>query len=219
MKHLKVVAVGDVGVGKTSLLLSHLYRNFPESYHATSYDHYRTEVPVDGTNMMLHCWDTGGADHYDRVRPVTLHGAECLLLCFAVNNADSLSNIRTKWAVLIAHFCPDVPVLLVGCKADIREKRKEKEKEKGSEKKDVKIKVSERKEKKSKAAGGTGGAKRTIVATEDAMRLCGEMRYAQYRECSAKTQNGLKDIFDHAIRLALQTKANRSCFSQAVCRP
>ena len=55
------------------------------------------------------------------------------LVCFSVNSTDSLENVKTKWIPEVAHYCPGVPIILVGTKADLREDPEELEslKEKG----------------------------------------------------------------------------------------
>lgn len=58
-------------------------------------------------------------EDYDRLRPLSYPGTDICLVCFAVNSQTSFENVRNKWWPEIRHFCPDVPVLLVGCKAGL----------------------------------------------------------------------------------------------------
>ena len=41
-------------------------------------------------------------------------------MCFSIDMPDSLDNIAEKWSPEVRHFCPNVPVILVGNKKDLR---------------------------------------------------------------------------------------------------
>ena len=46
--------------------------------------------------------------------------AECVLICFAVNDKNSFYNVADKWIPEVKHFC-ESPILLVGLKSDLRQ--------------------------------------------------------------------------------------------------
>ena len=46
--------------------------------------------------------------------------SDVVLLCFSVANPVSLRNCRVMWYPEIRKFCPNTPILLVGCKNDLR---------------------------------------------------------------------------------------------------
>ena len=37
-------------------------------------------------------------------------------MCFSIDSPDSLDNIPEKWTPEVKHFCPNVPIILVGNK-------------------------------------------------------------------------------------------------------
>ena len=41
-------------------------------------------------------------------------------MCFSIDSPDSLENIPEKWTPEVRHFCPNVPIILVGNKKDLR---------------------------------------------------------------------------------------------------
>lgn len=41
-------------------------------------------------------------------------------MCFSIDSPDSLDNIPEKWTPEVRHFCPNVPIILVGNKKDLR---------------------------------------------------------------------------------------------------
>lgn len=93
---------------------------------------------VDGVNVSLRLWDTFGDHDKDRrfaygrwvlffhwVTTV-IHTyflsrrSDVVLLCFSIASPISLRNCKMMWYPEIRRFCPDVPVVLVGCKNDLR---------------------------------------------------------------------------------------------------
>ncbi|NWU57181.1 RHOF protein, partial [Dromas ardeola] len=61
-----------------------------------------------------------GQEDYDRLRPLSYSDANVVLICFDVTSPNSYDNVLTKWYPEVNHFCKRVPVLLVGCKIDLR---------------------------------------------------------------------------------------------------
>ena len=107
----------------------------------TVFQNYVADIDVDGKNVALALWDTepGRMEYADRLRPLSYPGSHVILICFAIDSPDSLDNIKEKvrtygvlgsmglsanivmqWIFEVAHFCPGVPMLLVGCKQDLR---------------------------------------------------------------------------------------------------
>ena len=82
--------------------------------------------------------------------------------------------MKTKWVPEIRHYCPEVPILLVGTKMDLRSN------------KDTVKKLEEK-----------GLAP---VRTEQGNTVAKEVGAIEYLECSAMEQESLKNVFDQAIR-------------------
>ena len=99
--------------------------------------------------MELALWDTAGQEDYDRLRPLSYPDSHVILICFAVDSPDSLDNVQEKvsrahhaillaiilgiylltsspsqWISEVLHFCPGLPIILVGCKMDLRRDQK-----------------------------------------------------------------------------------------------
>ena len=64
----------------------------------------------------LALWDTAGQEDYDRLRPLSYPDTDVILMCFSIDSPDSLENIPEKWSPEVRHFCPNVPIILVGNK-------------------------------------------------------------------------------------------------------
>ncbi|KAF5897948.1 rho-related GTP-binding protein RhoF, partial [Clarias magur] len=119
-QQLKIVIVGDGGCGKTSLLMVYAKGDFPETYAPSVFEKYMTTVKHGGKEIQLNLYDTAGQDDYDRLRPLSYQDANLILVCYDVTNPTSYENVLIKWYPEVNHFCRDVPVILIGCKTDLR---------------------------------------------------------------------------------------------------
>ena len=120
MGNTQCVVVGDGAVGKTCLLISYTTNDFPKDYVPTVFDNYNATVMVEGQQINLGLWDTAGQEDYDRLRPLSYPQTNVFLVCFSVISKDSYVNVTEKWVPEISHHAPNVPMLLIGTKSDLR---------------------------------------------------------------------------------------------------
>ncbi|KAG6861691.1 hypothetical protein C0995_013260 [Termitomyces sp. Mi166 len=90
-------------------------------YEPTVFDNYVAEIRLDEKPVQLALWDTAGQEEYERLRPMSYSKSHVILIAFALDTPDSLENVTTKWIEEVRSICgPSIPVILVGCKADLR---------------------------------------------------------------------------------------------------
>ncbi|KAB8606248.1 hypothetical protein FH972_025878 [Carpinus fangiana] len=152
-------------------------------YVPTVFENYVADVEVDGKHVELALWDTAGQEDYDRLRPLSYPDSHVILICFAVDSPDSLDNVQEKWISEVLHFCPHLPIILVGCKSDLRYDHKTIEELSKTSQKPV-----------------------TPEQAEDVRKKIGAYKYL---ECSAKTNEGVREVFENATRAALLTKKEK----------
>ncbi|KAI8349226.1 small GTPase superfamily [Choanephora cucurbitarum] len=116
----KIVVVGDGACGKTSLLNVYIKACFPEIYEPTVFENYVQIVNVNERDVYLSLWDTAGQEEFDRIRSLSYEGAHVVLICYSVENRDSLENIPNRWIEEIQESAPDAKVILVALKCDLR---------------------------------------------------------------------------------------------------
>ncbi|XP_078278964.1 ras-like GTP-binding protein RHO [Rhinoraja longicauda] len=182
----KLVVVGDGGCGKTSLLIVLSRDEFPEGYVPTIFDTYVADVVVDGRPVELALWDTAGQEDYDRLRPLSYPDTHVLLLCFSVDSPDSLWNIPDRWMPEVRHFCPGVPVVLVGNKKDLRHDER------------TRLELAAR-------------GKKEPVRWEDGRAMAEKIGAHAYLECSAKNKDGVWEVFQTATRATMHSSKEPGC--------
>ncbi|XP_027365804.1 ras-related protein Rab7 isoform X1 [Abrus precatorius] len=93
---LKVIVLGDSGVGKTSLMNQYVYRKFSQQYKATiGADFVTKEIQVDDKLVTLQIWDTAGQERFHSLGAAFYRGADCCVLVYDVNihkTFDTLNN-------------------------------------------------------------------------------------------------------------------------------
>jgi Ras homolog gene family, member A len=111
-----------------------------QDYVPRVFEGYVADIDVDGKNVALAFWDT---EFSDRLRPLSYANSHVILICFAIDFPDSFDNVKERvrtygvlgsmgfstnivvqWIPEVAHFCPRLPILLVGCKQDLRSSSK-----------------------------------------------------------------------------------------------
>lgn len=121
MRSGKVVLVGDGACGKTCLLEVFKNNKFPEEYVPTIVDNFIKVVELgDGKSVSLALWDTAGQDDYDTIRPLSYRGTDLVLICYTIENKNSLEKLESKWLNEIKNYCPNVKFFLVALKKDLR---------------------------------------------------------------------------------------------------
>ncbi|XP_073840765.1 ras-related protein ced-10-like [Musca autumnalis] len=117
MLPIKCVALGDGCAGKTSLLRTYVDQFYLEEYPTTIYEEYTTVFRLpSGDEVTLVLCDTGDL----HVKPSHYTNADIFLLCYAIDEPCAFENIRERWLPEVRHYCPDVPIVLVGTKIDLR---------------------------------------------------------------------------------------------------
>ena len=121
---LKVIIIGDAGVGKTSLIYRLVINKFdPARMSALGFDYLTKRIAIQEQIYQLMLWDTAGSER----TAVPLHriyyrNPSCIVLVFSVDNRDSFFNLDKWYKECVQYSLVDienVPFVLLGNKTDL----------------------------------------------------------------------------------------------------
>merc|ERR1719473_1870579 len=93
---LKVIILGDSGVGKTSLMNQYVNKKFSNQYKATiGADFLTKEVLLDEKLVTMQIWDTAGQERFQSLGVAFYRGADACVLVYDITNARSFSQLQT----------------------------------------------------------------------------------------------------------------------------
>ncbi|KAL0391543.1 UNVERIFIED_CONTAM: Ras-related protein Rab7 [Sesamum latifolium] len=121
---LKIILLGDSGVGKTSLMNQYLHKKFRPQYKATiGADFVTKELQIDDKLVTLQIWDTAGQERFQSLGVAFYRGADCCILVYDVNvlkSFETLQNWHEEFLKQVDPANPETfPFVLIGNKVDI----------------------------------------------------------------------------------------------------
>ncbi|ODN73069.1 hypothetical protein L202_08464 [Cryptococcus amylolentus CBS 6039] len=182
---IKCVIVGDGATGKTSLLIAYTSPSstFPANmeYVPTVFDNYSAEMSVDlglgqggRREVNLGLWDTAGQEDYDRLRPLSYPQTDIFLVCYSCVSPASFENIKSKWLPELHHHAPQTPFLLLSLKSDLSSHPP--------------------------TLSTLASRNQAPITPAQGQALAKEVGALGFREVSAKTGWGVREVFDLAVR-------------------
>lgn len=139
-RNVRILLIGDSGVGKTSLILSLVSEEFPESVPPKAEE---ITIPADVTPeqvrfvFFIYCFlliiiiikvptnivDYSAVEQNEEQLNEQIKRASVICVVYSVDDEDSLGRVSSYWMPLIRQIHPDVhcPVVLVGNKIDLVE--------------------------------------------------------------------------------------------------
>ncbi|CAM8910429.1 hypothetical protein QQ045_033137 [Rhodiola kirilowii] len=122
---IKLLLIGDSGVGKSCLLLRFSDDSFTTSFITTiGIDFKIRTVELDGKRIKLQIWDTAGQERFRTITTAYYRGAMGILLVYDVTDESSFNNIKNWIRNIEQHASDNVNKILVGNKADMDESKR-----------------------------------------------------------------------------------------------
>ncbi|CUM66142.1 uncharacterized protein PRCAT00003799001 [Priceomyces carsonii] len=130
ISNLKVVILGDLGVGKTCLRSQFVHHIFTNAYKSTIGGDYLTSTvrvtqrdnasgATEDTTVNLQVWDTAGQERFNSISQTFYRGTDVVILVYDVTNFESVLSLRDWFHRFLEHCHVEQPgVMIVGNKTD-----------------------------------------------------------------------------------------------------
>ncbi|WOK98849.1 ras-related protein RHN1-like [Canna indica] len=120
----KLVLLGDMGTGKSSLVLRFVKGQFLEFQESTiGAAFFSQTLAVSDATVKLEIWDTAGQERYHSLAPMYYRGAAAAIIVYDISRMESFERAK-KWVQeLQKQGNPDMVTALAGNKCDLEDKR------------------------------------------------------------------------------------------------
>jgi small GTP-binding protein len=122
---VKVIVLGDSGVGKSAIVQRYTSNKFDDFYDTTiGIDFASRNVILDNIKAKIQIWDTAGQERFRSLTKSYMRGTRCAILIFDVCDRQTFLNIES-WIGDLNETCDQYNVikLLIGNKIDLKEDR------------------------------------------------------------------------------------------------
>lgn len=117
-KPLKILTIGESSVGKTCLILRYTNCNI-SSLPTLGVDFSNKYINIDGNNIKLQIWDTGGAEKFRAITKAYYRGSHGILVVFDISRRDTFNQTR-MWIDSIQDAKNNhARIILIGNKCDL----------------------------------------------------------------------------------------------------
>ena len=119
-----MVLIGDSGVGKSNLLMRFTRNEFNmESKSTIGVEFANRTLQIEGKTVKAQIWDTAGQERYRAITSAYYRGAYGAFIVYDIAKASSFENVDNWLKELREHASPDIVIMLVGNKSDLRHVR------------------------------------------------------------------------------------------------
>jgi len=181
---IKLLMIGDSGVGKTCLLLRYSNDSFSPTFITTIGIDFKIKTiklnneSGEEKQVKLQIWDTAGQERFRTITTSYFRGAQGILLVYDVTDRNSFENIKNWVGQINVHAENSINIskVLIGNKCDVDEKERQ-------------------------------------VTREQGEQLAKEFKIEHFFEASAKQDKNVKDAFE-AVAKSVMTRLSQDGFTQ-----
>jgi len=122
---VKLLLIGDMGTGKTALMIRYCDGKFVETdttgtKHVVEPDMRDKVISVDGTNTKVQIRDTAGTERFRTISASFYRDINGVLVVFSLSDRDSFLSCRTTWCREVDRYAPESALrFLIGNKSDL----------------------------------------------------------------------------------------------------
>ena len=128
---LKLVLLGDSGVGKTNLISRYISNNFDENTRATiGVEFFCKNFRINKKRTIkVEIWDTAGQERYKAITSVYYKGAKGAFIVYDITSRKTFENIDKWIGEIKERTTDDVKLIIIGNKTDLNNEREVKSEE------------------------------------------------------------------------------------------
>ena len=94
-EEIKVILVGEMGTGKTSLINTAIGLNFQEKLASTTTNSIMNKtITINGKSYSVNLWDTIGQEKYRSLTKIFLKGAKIVIFVYDITNLNSFKELN-----------------------------------------------------------------------------------------------------------------------------
>jgi small GTP-binding protein len=122
---IKITVLGNTLVGKSALTYRYTSNKFPEDHDTTIEDQYKIKNTIEGYQCQIEILDTAGQDDYQSMLDTWISFGEGFVLVYSIDQKESFDVLKDRYERIKRNKDEDkVPVIIVGNKCDLEDKRK-----------------------------------------------------------------------------------------------
>ena len=117
---VKLVLLGDVGVGKSSIIKRYIENQFKEDSSSTwNANFFEKEVKINGQKIILELWDTAGQEQFRSITQIFVKNSKIIILVYNITSKESFNSLNYWYDFIIKELGPNVILGLAGNKNDL----------------------------------------------------------------------------------------------------
>ena len=117
---VKCVLLGDVGVGKTSIIQRYIENKFiPSKPSTVTSNFFEKDIKINGQDITLEIWDTAGQEQFRSVTQIFVKNSKIIILVYNVTNKESFDSLSYWYNFIIKELGPNIILGLLGNKNDL----------------------------------------------------------------------------------------------------
>ncbi|CAK75444.1 unnamed protein product (macronuclear) [Paramecium tetraurelia] len=121
---VKVIVLGDSGVGKTNILTQFCDQKFSQNYTATIGVDFKIKIlNVQDKKIKLQIWDTAGQERFRNITQTYYKGAFGIIFVYSLIDRNSFNNVEGWIKSILESTTDEVCSILVGNKLDSQDRR------------------------------------------------------------------------------------------------
>ena len=123
--NLKIIFVGDVSVGKTSVIERFINNNFKDDYTCTIQAEQKTKIINEDSNtsIRMDIWDTAGQEKFRSLTRQYYRDSQGAIIVFDITKKRTFDSLQTWIDDIQDYSDKDIPIIIVGNKSDLIDER------------------------------------------------------------------------------------------------